>query len=310
MSRPTPSSQTTTRKTDAKNAAAYGASRCGAGMSSTTSSVRAGSASTNARMVSTARWNGSGGRASRGVIGPPGDPPDARPRWGDGDACAGAVLSGHGAYDHRHLGSVADHDRQAADRAHQVGAVDAVAVGARRLLEDAVVVTAGTVACEGHPLTASLSASGWGLHTLAWRPARSRDVARCVPKILITDARPLSPRGVRGPGPACGRSWDHPSVPDVQNPQNGAAPRPANGAPAAAEGRANLPAARRDGAFLAACRRLPVPHTPVWFMRQAGRSLPEYREARGTVPMLEACPLPELIGEITMQPVRRYAVAA
>lgn len=50
--------------------------------------------------------------------------------------------------------------------------------------------------------------------------------------------------------------------------------------------------------------------TPVWFMRQAGRSLPEYREARGDTAMLEACLTPELAAELTLQPVRRYGVDA
>ncbi|MEV4007268.1 uroporphyrinogen decarboxylase [Actinomadura sp. NPDC049753] len=59
-----------------------------------------------------------------------------------------------------------------------------------------------------------------------------------------------------------------------------------------------------------ACRRRPVPHTPVWFMRQAGRSLPEYLRVREGVPMLESCTRPDMIVEITMQPVRRYAVDA
>jgi uroporphyrinogen decarboxylase len=65
-----------------------------------------------------------------------------------------------------------------------------------------------------------------------------------------------------------------------------------------------------DSAFLRAARREPVPHTPVWFMRQAGRSLPEYRRVRAGVPMLQACRTPELITEITLQPVRRYGVDA
>src|SRR5580765_2580854 len=65
-----------------------------------------------------------------------------------------------------------------------------------------------------------------------------------------------------------------------------------------------------DSAFLRACRGEPVPHTPVWFMRQAGRSLPEYRAVRGDVGMLESCMRPDLVVEITMQPVRRYGVDA
>ena len=62
--------------------------------------------------------------------------------------------------------------------------------------------------------------------------------------------------------------------------------------------------------FLSACRRLPVPYTPVWFMRQAGRSLPEYRAARGRTAMVEACTKPDLIAELTLQPLRRYQVDA
>lgn len=49
---------------------------------------------------------------------------------------------------------------------------------------------------------------------------------------------------------------------------------------------------------------------PVWFMRQAGRSLPEYRELRVGTAMLDACLNPELSSEITLQPVRRHHVDA
>ena len=65
-----------------------------------------------------------------------------------------------------------------------------------------------------------------------------------------------------------------------------------------------------DSAFLRACRREPVPYTPVWFMRQAGRSLPEYRRVREGIGMLESCFRPDLVTEITLQPVRRYGVDA
>ncbi|MFC5724385.1 uroporphyrinogen decarboxylase [Streptomyces gamaensis] len=68
--------------------------------------------------------------------------------------------------------------------------------------------------------------------------------------------------------------------------------------------------AAHDSAFLRACRREPVPHTPVWFMRQAGRSLPEYRKVREGIPMLDSCMRPELVTEITLQPVRRHGVDA
>ncbi|WP_059011370.1 uroporphyrinogen decarboxylase [Streptomyces specialis] len=65
-----------------------------------------------------------------------------------------------------------------------------------------------------------------------------------------------------------------------------------------------------ESAFLRACRREPVPHTPVWFMRQAGRSLPEYRKLREGIAMLDSCMRPDLVTEITLQPVRRHDVDA
>ena len=59
-----------------------------------------------------------------------------------------------------------------------------------------------------------------------------------------------------------------------------------------------------------AARGLPVSRTPVWFMRQAGRSLPEYRALRAGTAMLEACQDADLVTEITLQPVRRHGVDA
>ncbi len=63
-------------------------------------------------------------------------------------------------------------------------------------------------------------------------------------------------------------------------------------------------------ALVRACRAESVPHTPVWFMRQAGRSLPEYRALRSGVGMLESCLRADLVTEITLQPVRRHGVDA
>jgi uroporphyrinogen decarboxylase len=62
--------------------------------------------------------------------------------------------------------------------------------------------------------------------------------------------------------------------------------------------------------LLRAARGEAVEHTPVWFMRQAGRSLPEYRRVREGTAMLDSCFTPELVVEITDQPVRRHGVDA
>ena len=65
-----------------------------------------------------------------------------------------------------------------------------------------------------------------------------------------------------------------------------------------------------DSDFVRACRREPHERVPVWFMRQAGRSLPEYRAVRGEGSILDAIADPDRAAEITLQPVRRYGVDA
>ena len=62
--------------------------------------------------------------------------------------------------------------------------------------------------------------------------------------------------------------------------------------------------------FLNACRRQPVDATPVWFMRQAGRYMPEYRALRERHSLLELCREPELATQVTMQPVNRIDLDA
>ena len=71
-----------------------------------------------------------------------------------------------------------------------------------------------------------------------------------------------------------------------------------------------MPAPLAESLFLRACRREPVPATPVWFMRQAGRSLPEYRAVRDRLSMLKACTTADVITELTLQPLRRFAADA
>jgi len=70
------------------------------------------------------------------------------------------------------------------------------------------------------------------------------------------------------------------------------------------------PTGPRVDRFLRACRREPVDATPVWFMRQAGRSLPEFRAVRKHASLIEITRDPALCAEVTLQPVRRLGVDA
>ncbi len=108
---------------------------------------------------------------------------------------------------------------------------------------------------------------------------------------------------------------------DGRTPLHADQPRPDGGTPVPADpspaGRTPLPAdhplldGRTAGSPLVRqLRGQGSESVPVWFMRQAGRSLPEYRQVRAGIPMLESCLRPELAAEITLQPVRRHGVDA
>ena len=73
---------------------------------------------------------------------------------------------------------------------------------------------------------------------------------------------------------------------------------------------AGAPGSREEAAFLRACRRQPVPFTPVWLMRQAGRYLKEYRAIRNKVPFAELCKNPQLAAEVTVVAAERLKADA
>ena len=80
--------------------------------------------------------------------------------------------------------------------------------------------------------------------------------------------------------------------------------------PIANPGPLDRPSDPRADRYLRATRREPVDTTPVWFMRQAGRSLPEYRAIREHASLIEITRDPALCAEVTLQPVRRLGVDA
>ncbi len=71
-----------------------------------------------------------------------------------------------------------------------------------------------------------------------------------------------------------------------------------------------LPITTDASPFLRACRRLPTDITPIWFMRQAGRYMPEYCAIREKYSLIEICHHPEIAAEVTLQPVRALGVDA
>jgi uroporphyrinogen decarboxylase len=66
----------------------------------------------------------------------------------------------------------------------------------------------------------------------------------------------------------------------------------------------------QDSLFMRACRRVAVPYTPIWLMRQAGRYMPEYREVRNKTTFLELCKTPSLAAEVTVTAAERLGVDA
>ncbi|MBA2525334.1 MAG: uroporphyrinogen decarboxylase [Pyrinomonadaceae bacterium] len=72
----------------------------------------------------------------------------------------------------------------------------------------------------------------------------------------------------------------------------------------------DLSSALIDSPFMRACRREPVPHTPIWLMRQAGRYMREYRELRARMSFLELCKTPSLAAEVTVTAAERLGVDA
>ncbi len=62
--------------------------------------------------------------------------------------------------------------------------------------------------------------------------------------------------------------------------------------------------------FLDACWRKPSGHVPVWYMRQAGRCLPEYRELKKKYDILTLCKIPELAMQVSLMPIKTFGVDA
>ncbi len=72
----------------------------------------------------------------------------------------------------------------------------------------------------------------------------------------------------------------------------------------------NISESLRQSVFMRACRREPVPYTPIWLMRQAGRYMQEYREVRARMSFLELCKTPSLAAEVTVTAAERLGVDA
>ncbi len=175
----------------------------------------------------------------------------------------------------------------------------------------------------GEPATRAVEAAGGRLEPCAVDTAVAAILSQPPQALLVTApdqmGRLLDTAGLQGRRTALGRTLSGMLLVSGGDACTDALRRHGLEPGLEASGEAGLrrPAARHDpgrpdpdAVFLKACRREPVPHTPVWLMRQAGRYMAEYRDIRARMSMLELCKSPDLVSEVTVHAAGRLGVDA
>lgn len=162
------------------------------------------------------------------------------------------------------------------------------------------------------------------LFQIAGQMGKSRELRHALSKVVVGSIGPLSSQALREQGVSVDLEPQHPKmgllVAEVAGQTEVLLARKRSGSPAVAfASTVDVMAARTEAqrvdplessAFMQACRRLPVSHTPIWLMRQAGRYMPEYREIRAKNSFLELCRNSDLAAEVTVTAAHRLGVDA